>query len=335
MVVPRLMEGFGIDEIQAEYVANIKLRNLNKEYILKGIGEVDRLKDEIAQMQDILENEKKIKKIIIKELEEISKKYGVDRKSDIISGQELPESTETAQIDDYNLKVFLTRDGYFKKISLVSLRGADVQKLKPEDEILSEIETTNGKDILFFTDKCDVYKAHLYDLPDGCKASMMGEYLPNLLNMAESEQVLFMAVTTDYSGFLLFAFENGKVAKVDMKSYETKTNRKKLTAAFYSKSPAVGMLYLTEDSDFILESKGGRYLAVNSSNIMLKSKRDTQGVQVYLSKRDKLVKKMMLASDSGLENIKPYYSSSIPSSGRSLKDDDKPFVQMGMFGDEN
>ena len=335
MVVPRLMEGFGIDEIQAEYVANIKLRNLNKEYILKGIGEVDRLKDEIAQMQDILENEKKIKKIIIKELEDISKKYGTDRKSDIISGQELPEATETVEIDDYNLKVFLTRDGYFKKISLVSLRGADVQKLKPEDEIISEIETTNGKDILFFTDKCDVYKAHLYDLPDGCKASMMGEYLPNLLNMTEGEQVLFMAVTTDYSGFLLFAFENGKVAKVDMKSYETKTNRRKLTAAFYSKSPAVGMLYLTEDCDFILESKGGRYLAVNSSNIMLKSKRDTQGVQVYLSKRDKLVKKMMLASECGLENIKPYYSSGIPSSGRSLKDDDKPFVQMGMFGDEN
>ena len=164
---------------------------------------------------------------------------------------------------------------------------------------------------------------------------MLGEYLPNLLDMAPGEQVLFMAVTSDYSGFLLFAFENGKVAKVDMKSYETKTNRKKLTAAFYSKSPAVGMLHFAEDSDFILESKGGRYLAVNSANIALKSKRDTQGVQVYLSKRDKLVKKMMTVADSGLENLKPYYSDKIPSSGRALKDDDKPFVQMGLFGNED
>ena len=335
MVVPRLMEGFDIDEIQAEYVANIKLRNLNKDYIMKGIGEVDKLKDEIAEMQDILENEKKIKKIIIKELEEISKKFGIDRKSDIIYGDELPEVSETVEIDDYNLKVFLTRDGYFKKISLVSLRGADVQKLKPEDEIIAEIETTNGKDILFFTDKSDVYKSHLYDLPDGCKASMMGEYLPNLLDMADGEQVLFMAVTSDYSGFLLFAFENGKVAKVDMKSYETKTNRKKLTAAFYAKSPAVGMLHFAEDGDFVLESKGGRYLAVNSANIALKSKRDTQGVQVYLSKRDKLVKNLMTVEESGLENLKPYYSEKIPSSGRALKDDDKPFVQIGLFGDEN
>lgn len=334
MVVPRLMEGFGIDEIQAEYVSNIKLRNLNKEYILKGIGEVDRLKEEIADMQAILDSEKKIKKVIITELEAISKKYGVDRKSDIISGEDIPTVDDTVQVDDYHLKVFLTRDGYFKKISLVSLRGADVQKLKPEDEIISEIETSNSKDILFFTDKCDVYKAHLYDLPDGCKASMLGEYLPNLLNMTEGEQVKFMAVTADYSGFLLFAFENGKVAKVDMKSYETKTNRKKLTGAYYSKSPAVGMLCLAEDSDFILESKGGRYLAVNSSNITLKSKRDTQGVQVYLSKRDKLIKRIMLAADSGLENIKPYYSDKIPSSGRALKDDDKPFVQIGLFGDD-
>jgi len=334
LVVPRLMEGFGIDEIQAEYVANIKLRNLNKEYILKGIGDVDKLKNEIAEMQDILENEKKIKKIIIKELEEISKKYGADRKSDIVSGEEIEEVTEAIEVDDYNLKVFLTRDGYFKKISLVSLRGSDVQKLKPEDEIIAEIEATNSADILFFTDKCDVYKSHLYDLPDGCKASMMGEYLPNLLSLEEGEQVKFMAVTSDYSGFLLFAFENGKVAKVDMKSYETKTNRKKLTGAYYAKSPAVGMLYLTEDADFILESQGGRYLAVNSSNITLKSKRDTQGVQVYLSKRDKLVKRIMLAQESGLENIKPYYSEKIPSSGRALKEDDKPFVQLGLFGDD-
>ena len=335
MVVPRLMEGFGIDEIQAEYVANIKLRNLNKEYILKGIGDVDRLKDEIAQMQEILDNEKKIKKVIITELETVSKKYGADRKSTVITEDDIDSAIETVEIDDYNLKVFLTKDGYFKKISLVSLRAADIQKLKDEDEIIAEIETSNGKDIMFFTDKCEVYKAHLYDLPDGCKASMLGEYLPNLLDIPADDKVLFMAVTGDYSGFLLFAFENGKVAKVDMKSYETKTNRKKLTAAYYSKSPVVGMLHLTEDKDFILESKGGRYLAVNSSNITLKSKRDTQGVQVYLSKRDKLVKGMMLAENSGLENIKPYYSDKIPSSGRALKDDDKPFVQMGLFGDEN
>ena len=164
---------------------------------------------------------------------------------------------------------------------------------------------------------------------------MLGEYLPNLINMTEGEQVKFMAVTSDYSGFLLFAFENGKVAKVDMKSYETKTNRKKLTGAYYSKSPAVGMLHLLEDADFILESNGGRYLAVNSSNITLKSKRDTQGVQVYLSKRDKLVKKISPVSESGLDNIKPYYSSSIPSSGRMLKDDDKPFVQIGLFGNDD
>ncbi len=334
LVVPRLMEGFGIDEIQAEYVANIKLRNLNKEYILKGLSDVDRLKDEIADMQTILDSEKKIKKLIISDLEAISKKYGVARKSDIITSEEITDTADDVQIDDYRLRVFLTRDGYFKKISLVSLRGASEQKLKPEDEIISEMEASNKDDVLFFSDKGEVYKSHLYDLPDGCKASLLGEYLPNILGLEQDEKILFMTTTSDYSGFLLFAFSNGKVAKVDMKSYETKTNRRKLTAAFYAKVPAVGMVYIKEDCLIVLESTGGRFLVVNSSLIPAKNKRDTQGIQVYLSKRDKFLKSMSLADDSDFADIKPYYSDKIPSSGRAAKEDDKPFVQIGLFSND-
>ena len=330
MVVPNLMEGFGIDDIQAEYVAEIKLRNLNKEYILKGINEIEKLKQDIDQMQAVLSSDKKVKKVIIGELEKIAKKYGKDRKSTLVSDDDLPDITEEQFIDDFRLKVFLTRDNYLKKISLVSLRGSSEQKLKQDDEIICELEASNKDDLLLFTNQGEVYKMHIYDIPD-CKASVLGEYLPNLLELEQEEKIVSIVATSDYAGYLLFAFENGKIAKVEMKSYETKTNRRKLTAAYYGKVPLAAIQFIAEDTVIVAESRGGRRLVINTALITPKSKRDTQGMQVYLSKRDKFLRIIYLADQEQLESLKPYYSERIPSSGRALKEEDKPYVQMDLF----
>ncbi|MEG0978821.1 MAG: DNA gyrase subunit A, partial [Oscillospiraceae bacterium] len=235
-VVPNLMIGFGIDEIQADYVAEIKLRHLNKEYILKRLADIDKLEAEIADMEDILSSKTRIKKIIIAELNEVIKKYSQERKSEIIYSVELEEVELEEEVPDYQVTLFFTHSGYFKKITPQSLRMSGEQKLKDGDEIKDIIETTNAKELLFFTDKCQVYKAKVSDFDD-TKASVLGDYIPTKLQMDEGENAIYMAVTSDYKGYMLFFFENGKVSKLDMSVYETKTNRKKLIKAYSDKSP--------------------------------------------------------------------------------------------------
>ncbi len=331
-VVPNLMEGFKIDKIQAEYVAEIKLRNLNKEYILKSINEIDKLKADIAEMTEILSTEKGINGVIINQLKDIIKKYGKDRKTGIIDSGEVEEVDVAIEkfVEDYRLKIFLTREGYLKKISMASLRAASEQKLKPDDEIICEFEASNRDELILFTDGGEAYKTKINDIPD-CKASAMGEYLPNLLSMDPGEKIIFTVATSDFHGYMLFAFENGKIAKVEMKSFETKTNRKKLTNSYYMKVKLAQMMFIDEDKLIALNSKGGRCLIVNTSLITPKAKRDTQGVQVYLSKRDKILQSICAAEDMGFEDIKPYLSEKIPSSGRAVRDEDQPFQQMQLI----
>ncbi|MDO4833093.1 MAG: DNA topoisomerase (ATP-hydrolyzing) subunit A [Clostridia bacterium] len=285
-VVPNLMIGFGIDEIQAEYVAEIKLRHLNREYIMKRLQDVEELTKEIAEMEDTLSSKTKIKKIIIAELKEVSQKYGQPRKSEIIYANEIDDDDDESfeDVPDYALTIFFTKAGYFKKITPQSLRMSGEQKLKEGDELSQVVESSNAKELLFFTDKCQVYKAHVSDFEDS-KASVLGDYIPTALEFDDGEQPLYMAVTDDFKGYMLFFFENGKVAKVDMNAYETKTNRKKLIKAYGSKSPIVAAMYISEDLELVLTSSSGRMLLFNTAVISPKTTKDTQGVGVMTMKK--------------------------------------------------
>lgn len=285
-VVPNLMIGFGIDEIQAEYVAEIKLRHLNREYIMKRLQDVEDLTKEIAEMEDTLSSKTKIKKIIIAELKEVSQKYGQPRKSEIIYANEIDDDEDESfeDVPDYALTIFFTKAGYFKKITPQSLRMSGEQKLKEGDELSQVVESSNAKELLFFTDKCQVYKAHVSDFEDS-KASVLGDYIPTDLEFDDGEQPLYMAVTDDFKGYMLFFFENGKVAKVDMNAYETKTNRKKLIKAYGSKSPIVTAMYIREDLELVLTSSSGRMLLFNTAVISPKTTKDTQGVGVMTMKK--------------------------------------------------
>lgn len=285
-VVPNLMIGFGIDEIQAEYVAEIKLRHLNREYIMKRLQDVEDLTKEIAEMEDTLSSKTKIKKIIIAELKEVSQKYGQPRKSEIIYANEIEDDDDESfeDVPDYALTIFFTKAGYFKKITPQSLRMSGEQKLKEGDELSQVVESSNAKELLFFTDKCQVYKARVSDFDDS-KASVLGDYIPTALEFDDGEQPLYMAVTDDFKGYMLFFFENGKVAKVDMNAYETKTNRKKLIKAYGSKSPIVTAMYIREDLELVLTSSSGRMLLFNTAVISPKTTKDTQGVGVMTMKK--------------------------------------------------
>ncbi len=328
MVVPNLMAGFGIDKIQAEFVAEIKLRNLNKEYILKRTSEIEKLIEEIADLKKTAESDAKIRKLIAKQLEEIAKKYGTDRKTVVIdAGEETVEPAESF-IEDYNVKVFMSRENYFKKITLVSLRAASEQKFKEGDSLLCEADATNKTEMLFFSDKQNVYKMKLYDIPD-TKASALGEYLPNLIGMEPDEKILYSTPAYDFGGFMLFAFESGKVAKVDMKGYETKTNRKKLTNA-YGKGKIIGMLYCKEECQVALFSNIDKCVVFNTKDIMTKSSRATQGVQVMTMRRKSLLTRIELPEVS-LKSTAGYEARTIPSSGYYLKDEDSAEVQTSLF----
>lgn len=285
-VVPNLMIGFGIDEIQAEYVAEIKLRHLNREYIMKRLQDVEELTKEIAEIEDTLSSKTKIKKIIIAELKEVSQKYGQPRKSEIIYANEIDDDDDESfeDVPDYALTIFFTKAGYFKKITPQSLRMSGEQKLKEGDELSQVVESSNAKELLFFTDKCQVYKAHVSDFEDS-KASVLGDYIPTALEFDDGEQPLYMAVTDDFKGYMLFFFENGKVAKVDMNAYETKTNRKKLIKAYGSKSPIVAAMYISEDLELVLTSSSGRMILFNTAVISPKTTKDTQGVGVMTMKK--------------------------------------------------
>lgn len=283
-VVPNLMIGFGIDEIQAEYVAEIKLRHLNREYILKRTKDLEDLEKEIAELNEILKSKARIKTIIVKELKSIAEKYGQPRKSIIIYDDVARYEEETVEIPDYPVNLFFTKEGYFKKITPQSLRMSGEQKLKDGDEIIQELEFTNNCDLLFFTDKCQVYKAKADDFAQ-TKASVLGDYVAAKLGFDEGENAVKMVVTKDYKGMLLFAFENGKAAKVPLESYATKTNRKKLTGAYSDKSPLVGLLYMPEDEEVLFKASSGNMLLVHTGALALKTTRSTQGVAVLKPKK--------------------------------------------------
>ena len=328
MVVPNLMAGFGIDKIQAEFVAEIKLRNLNKEYILKRTSEIEKLIEEIADLKKTAESDARIRKLIAKQLDEIAKKYGTDRKTVVIdAGEETVEPAESF-IEDYNVKVFMSRENYFKKITLVSLRAASEQKFKEGDSLLCEAEATNKMEMLFFSDKQNVYKMKLYDIPD-TKASALGEYLPNLIGMEPDEKILYATPAYDFGGFMLFAFESGKVAKVDMKGYETKTNRKKLTNA-YGKGKIIGMLYCREECQVALFSNIDKCVVFNTKDIMTKTSRSSQGVQVMTMRRKSLLSDICFP-EKRLKTTDGYEARTIPSSGYYLKDEDSDTVQTTLF----
>ena len=318
-VVPNLMIGFGIDETQAEYVADIKLRNINKGYILKRIEEIDSLKEEIADMEDILSSERRVKQIIILELGDIAKKYGKPRKTMFIYGTEDEENEAEEEIPDYPVNLFFTREGYFKKITPQSLRMSGEQKLKENDEIIETYDGSNRAELLFFTDKYQVYKARACDFEDG-KASVMGDYLPVKLELDPDERIIKMIAAEDYSGTLVMFFENGKCAKVPMASFETKTRRKKLANAYNDGSPLVSMTLIDGDCEFMLSSDAGKVMIFNTVLILPKAARDTQGVQVMRLTRAKL-RSAVKYKDGMIKDADSYRTKTVPVAG-TLYDED-------------
>ncbi len=283
-VVPNLMIGFGIDEDQAEYVAEIKLRHLNREYILKRLEDIEDLKNEIARLEDILNDRNKINKIIIEELNAAAAKYGKPRRTKIVSSEEVDTSEPVEEVADYPVTVFVTRDGYLKKITPLSLRMGGEQKLKEDDEIVMTVESSNAAELLLFTDRHQVYKSRLSDFDD-TKASALGEYVPSKFDFDDGEKLIFTAVISSYEGFMLFMFKNGRVSKVPLKSYETKTNRKKLINAYCDKYEIACMLCMTEDSEVLLKSSSGRMLLIHTGALTAKTTKDNGGVAVMTQKK--------------------------------------------------
>lgn len=326
MVVPNLMEGFSIDKTQAEFVAEIKLRNLNKQYILKRTAETDALAEEIESLLATLASDRAIKKLVISSLQEISKKFGKERKTEIIAGEEIETITEEETIEDYNLKIFFTRENYLKKISLVSLRSAAEQKLKEDDVIVSEFDASNRWDVLLFSNQNNVYKLKISDIHD-CKASALGEYLPNLLGLSDDERIVYAVPTEKYTGYMLFGFENGKVAKTAMGSYATKLNRKKLTNAYGSASPLIQILYIPEDTAITLASTSGKWLTFDSAALEVKTTRSTQGVQVMRMRKGHTLSGMQLATEETMQ----YKSKNIPSGGYYPTEEAEAETQLSLF----
>jgi len=329
-VVPNLMKGFDIDELQAEFIAEIKLRNLNKEYILKRTEEIDSLEKEIEDLQATLKDESRIKKIIIKELKEVVKKYGQPRRREIIYEENMEEIAEEHFIEDYNLKIFLTDQNYLKKISLVSLRGSAEHKLKEEDSIIQEIDTSNKSDLLLFSNKQAVYKVKVYEIND-CKASSLGEYLPNLLELDSDEKIIYITATDDYKGYMLFGFENGKVAKIDMSSYATKTNRRKLANAYSDVSRLVYVGWIPEDVELVAFSSINKVLIFNTSNINPKTTRNSQGVQVLRVKKGSTMIKIKRIDEVQFTDLDYYRTKNIPATGCYLKPEDNPENQITLW----
>ena len=321
-VVPNLMIGFGIDEIQANYVAEIKLRNINKEYILKQTRAISQLEQEIADLRDILGSSRKLQKVIIKELEEVSKKFGQPRKTSLVyNTEELEPEEEEPAVPDYPVTVFLSREGYLKKITAQSLRMSGEQKFKEGDSLLMSREATNRAEFLIFTDKFQCYKSRLSDFDDS-KASLLGDYLPQKLMFEQGETMVSLVFCGDYKGFVLFFFENGKVAKVPLSAYETKTNRRKLTGAYSDKSPLVKVLALEADDQMAVYTSDGRAAIFSTAQLNPKTTRNTQGVAVLTLKKKAVLTAAVLLKDSGITNESRYRTKTIPSAGSLLKEED-------------
>ena len=322
-VIPNLMIGFGIDEIQANYVAEIKLRHLNREYILKQLNDIEELEKQIADFESILKSRNRVYTIIIKELENIIKKYGKPRKTVIIDAEEIAETEEISEeIPDYPVHIFFTKDGYFKKITPLSLRMSSEQKLKEGDEMKTVVESNNLKELLFFTNKHQVYKTRVSDFEDS-KASVLGDYIPGKLQMEEGETTVGMAITDNYAGYMLFVFDNGRVAKVNMKSYETKTNRKKLINAYSDKHNLVDIIYIKEDCDILISSTGGRMLLLHTSALQPKAAKDTAGVAVMTQKRGQHVSSVRIYPEGFLAKPHRYRAKNLPAAGSLPTGDNK------------
>ena len=321
-VVPNLMIGFGIDKIQADYVAEIKLRHLNREYILKKTEDIEKLRAEIEDMEDILASRSRVKKNIVNELSDVVKNYDKPRRSEIIYTSDIDDESEPdEEIPNYPVTLFFTKEGYFKKITPQSLRMSGEQKLKENDEIIETVEAANNTELLFFTDKYRVYKAKAADFDDS-KASVLGDYVASKLEMEPDENAVYMAVTTDYKGFMLFFFENGKLAKIDLSAYETKTNRKKLIKAYCEKFPVVNMFCVTEDKEYVMKSTSGRILLLNTGAIAVKTTKDSMGVSVMTLKKGHRVSSVKEYTDG--EFVKParYRTRTLPAAGATLSADD-------------
>ena len=327
-VVPNLMIGFGIDEVQANYVAEIKLRNINKEYILKQTKAIDELEKEIADLLDTLNSPRKLKNVIIKELQQVAEKYGKPRKTEIIyETAQVEEEDEAEQVPDYPVTVFVSKEGYLKKITAQSLRMSGEQKFKEGDSLAFSTESNNRAEILVFSDKFQCYKSRLSDFDDG-KASQLGDYLPQKLGFDADEKVAQVIFPGNYKGFVLFFFENGKAAKVPLSAYETKTNRRKLTGAYSDKSPLRGCVSFETDVQMAVYSTDGRCLIFSTAQLLPKTTRNTQGVSVMTLKKKAILSHAVVAESSGIVNLSRYRTKTIPAAGALLKEEDSTEKQI-------
>ncbi len=320
-VVPNLMIGFGIDKVQAEYVAEIKLRHLNREYILKRTADIAELRERIEDMEDILASRARVKKIIVSELHSVVEKYAMPRRSEIIFADAETDDEVFEEIPDYPVHLFFTKEGYFKKITPQSLRMSGEQKLKDGDSLLLTVEATNNTDLLFFTDRCQVYKAKAADFED-TKASVLGDFVPSKLHMDAGESAVYMAVTTDYKGYMLFFFENGKLAKVDLSAYATKTNRKKLIKAYCDKFPLAAVRQIEADCELVVQSTAGRVLLLNTGAVAPKTTKDTQGVAVMTLKKGHRVVSVREYREGEFQKPARYRTRSLPAAGALLSAED-------------
>jgi DNA gyrase subunit A len=329
-VVPNLMLGFGIDQVQAEYVAEIRLRNINREYILKRTAEIEELEREIEDLESILNNRRKLKSIIVDELRQISQKYGAPRRTGIVYQSEVEEYSEEDAVEDYPVTLFLSNEGYFKKITAQSLRMSGEQKYKEGDALRTSFETTNRAELLFLTDHQQMYKARVSDFEDG-KASQLGIYLPTKLQMDEGESILAMLLPGDYTKHLLLIFENGKAARIEMSAYETKTNRRKLINACSDKSPVAAVFHLQEETDIVCYSGDGRALIFNTAQLQPKTSRTTQGVNVMTLKPKRALVKAETLDQSAIANPARYRVRNLPGAGALLKPEDTGAQQMSLL----
>ena len=329
-VVPNLMIGFGIDQVQAEYVAEIKLRNINKEYILKRVEETSALQDEIEDLEDILARPARVKKIIVTELEDVRKKYAEPRRTGILYDYAEDAESEEDAIEDYPVTLFLSQHGYFKKITPQSLRMSGEQKFKEDDALSMSVESSNAAELMFFTDKAQVYKTRASDFADG-KASQLGDYLPAKLGMDEGESVMGMVLPGDYSGYMIFFFENGKAAKVELSAYKTTSNRRRLTGAYSDKSPLKALLHLKEDREIAVYSTEPRVLIVNTALLGEKTTRTTQGVALLTLKKKYVLDTVRFPEETGITDLARYRGRSIPATGALLKTEDSDDKQLSLI----
>ena len=320
-VVPNLMIGFGIDEVQAEYIANIRLRHLNREYILKRVEEIEALNTEISQLEGVLADRKKQHKIIIEDLKRIKKQYPSERKSELVYDvEDIAEDIEE-HVEDYAVTLFLSEQGYFKKITPQSLRMNSTQSFKDGDRLCQSFESSNAQELIFFTNMHCAYKTRVNEFDD-TKASALGEYVPAKLSMEQDEAVVAMAATSDYSGYMVFFFENGRAAKVPVSAYRTQTNRKRLVGAYCDKFPLVRAVFIKEDCEFLLTASNNKALIVNTALIPVKTTKSTQGVIVFTQKGKNTLTDVKAAEESGIKNTDYYRTKAIPAVGHFLRDSD-------------